>query len=240
MRIMGSLAVFIRVSNCPECIQTYKSLGRFGEGKPLFTDLDIVAYSKQAKKVNDFLVRNLRFQPNIYVNTLYSNTRGIYYHPDGKYSVDVFYDRLSFSHDVEFAEGNRLDNAGYTIELEDIVLEKLQIHEINRKDLIDLFILFLAYKVSDKKEDGIDGSYIARVLADDWGFWFDATNNLKKISEFIKKEQKVEKKHLEQVEVRISKLQELIEKEPKTKRWEKRSKKGTSKPWYNEVEEVER
>jgi len=240
LRVLGSLAVFMRSSYCSECIQIYRSLGRFGEGKPMFTDLDLIAYSKQSKQVNDFLTKKLRFQPNLYVNTLYNNSRSIYHHPDGKYSVDVFYDRLSFSHEVEFANG-RLDNIGYTIEPEDIVLEKLQIHDINRKDLVDLFILFLSHEVSDKKEERkIDGSYIAKVLANDWGFWYDANNNLNKILEVIKNERRVEKKYLEQVEERISKLKALIDKEPKTQNWEKRSKKGTSKLWYDEVEEVER
>lgn len=240
LRVLGSVAVFIRSSHCTECIKMYKSLGRFGEGRPMFTDLDVVAYSRQSKMVDEFMTKKMKFQPNVYVNAFYNNSRGIYFHPEGKYSVDVFYDKLSFSHDVDFTDG-RLDNTGYAIEPEDIILEKLQIHDVNRKDLIDLFVLFLSHDVSDRKEERkIDGTYIARLLANDWGFWYDAENNLAKVVNLIINEQKVERNLIALVEERILKLKKLIEIEPKTKIWEKRSKKGISKPWYNEVDEVER
>lgn len=240
LKVLGSLAILLNSSHCTECIQLYRSLGRFGENKPMFTDLDVVAYSKQSKKIDEFFTKNLDFQPNRYVNTLYNNSRGIYIHPEGRYSVDVFYDKLSFSHDVDFSNG-RLDKIGYTIEPEDIVLEKLQIHDINRKDLIDLFILFLSHDISDRKEERkIDGKYIANVLSNDWGFWYDANNNLNKVIDLIRNEQKVGKRHLDMLEEKISQLKALIDKEPKTRQWEKRGKKGTSRIWYNEVEEVER
>ena len=42
-RILGSLAAYIHSMDKPEVIATFKSLGRFGEGKPNLTDLDLVA-----------------------------------------------------------------------------------------------------------------------------------------------------------------------------------------------------
>ena len=71
-------------------------------------------------------------------------------HPDGLFDVDVFYDLLSFSHEVWFrdsVDGDRLELDFPTIPLADIVLEKLQIHRINRKDLVDLFMLLSGHEI---------------------------------------------------------------------------------------------
>ncbi|MEM0448031.1 MAG: hypothetical protein QXT71_05730, partial [Thermoplasmata archaeon] len=118
---------------------------------------------------------------------------------------------------------------------------KLQIHDINRKDLVDLFVLFLAHDVSESEEENkINGKYVAEKLSDDWGFWYDATNNLKKVIEITQNDTKIERQQFELVKERINRLLKIIDETPKTRAWEKRAKKGTSKPWYNEVEEVER
>ncbi len=239
LRVLGALAIHIHSTHCTECIVLHKALDRLGGGKPMFTDLDLMAYSKQSKKVREFFEK-MGYKPDQYVNTIFGNRRNIYYHPQNHFHVDVFYDVLSFSHDVRFENG-RLEKSIPTIPLEELVLEKLQIHQINRKDLVDLFVLFLAHDVSDREEENkINGKYIAEILADDWGFWYDATNNLRKVLEVLQNDPKVDKQQYEVVKERINKLLKIIDETPKTRAWEKRAKKGTSKPWYNEVEEVER
>lgn len=240
LRILGALAIHIHSSHCEECILLHKALDRLGNGKPMFTDLDLMAYSKQSKQVREFFEKKMGYKPEQYVNTIFGNRRNIFYHPLGHFHVDVFYDVLSFSHDVKFEQG-RLEKSIPTIPLEELVLEKLQIHQINRKDLVDLFVLFLAHDVSTKEEENkINGSYIVDILSDDWGFWYDATNNLKKVLEVLQNDSKIDKNQYETVRERINRLLKMIDESPKTRAWEKRAKKGTSKPWYNEVEEVER
>ncbi|MEI6308399.1 MAG: hypothetical protein WCP58_02000 [bacterium] len=66
--------------------------------------------------------------------------------------MDVFYARLNFSHPVEFGRipgKGRLELDFPTIALADIVLEKLQIHFINKKDLIDLILLFCGHELAE-------------------------------------------------------------------------------------------
>lgn len=240
LRILGALAIHIHSTHCTECIILHKSLDRLGGGKPMFTDLDLMAYSKQSKQVREFFEKKMGYKPDQYVNTIFGNRRNIFYHPKNYFHVDVFYDVLSFSHDVRFDSG-RLEKSIPTIPLEELVLEKLQIHDINRKDLVDLFVLFLAHDVSESEEENkINGKYVAEKLSDDWGFWYDATNNLKKVIEITQNDTKIERQQFELVKERINRLLKIIDETPKTRAWEKRAKKGTSKPWYNEVEEVER
>ncbi|MEM2384552.1 MAG: hypothetical protein QXX99_04375 [Candidatus Bathyarchaeia archaeon] len=245
LRILGALAVYMHCKHNEDAINIYKRIKRLGEDKPIFTDLDLVAYGKQRKHVIHFFERTLYFKPNLIINALFGSNRLIYYHPIGYFKVDIFFDKLEFSHDVRFGEGpgrGRLELDYPTISLADLALEKLQIHQINLKDIIDLMVLFMAHDVGTSKDrEFIDGSYIANILADDWGFWYDATRNLNTVKSFAKKfylEGKLTSEEQNIMMNRIDKLLKIIEEEPKTKNWLKRAKVGTSKPWYREVEEI--
>ena len=246
LRVLGALAVYMHSLDKRECTDAFKSLGRFGEGKPVFTDLDVAAYGKQKKDINK-VFQEAKFRPDIMVNALFGNRRLIYYHPKNSFHVDVFLDKLEFSHDVKFGEkpgSGRLELDYPTITLEDIVLEKLQIHTINRKDLIDLIVLFMGHDVTPQSgKDLVAGKFVADTLADDWGFWYDATQNLEKVKSLAIEFQNSQKLTAEQASVtmeRIGKLSSIIETTPKSERWKIRSRVGTSKPWFREVEEVVR
>jgi hypothetical protein len=245
LRILGSMAAYLRSRNAGQG-DLVKSLGRFGEGMPLFTDLDLAGYGKQRGGI-DKVFRELKFQPDNLVNGMFGHRRLIYYHPQRKYHVDIFLNKLEYSHDVEFGEKpgeGRLEIDYPTITAADIALEKLQIHEINRKDLIDLIVLFLVHDVQGQPgKDVIDGAYIGKILAKEWGFWYDATTNLenvKNLLQTLEKEGKLSRSQSQLVEQRMEKLLEYVKNTPKERSWEKRAKTGTKKPWYREVEEVSR
>ena len=223
-----------------------KKLGRFGEGMPLFTDLDLAGYGKQRGDI-DKIFHELSFEPDRLVNGMFGHKRLIYYHPQRKYHVDVFLNRLEFSHDLEFGEKpgeGRLEIDYPTISPADVVLEKLQIHEINRKDLIDLIVLFLVHDTHDRHgKNSIDGIYVGKALSAEWGFWYDATANLEKVKSLVailEKDGKLSHSQSQIVEQRIQKLLEYVNHTPKDRKWEKRAKTGTKKAWYREVEEVQR
>ena len=246
LRILGALSVYIHTED-DDIRNLFYTLERLGEGKPLFTDLDTVAYSKQQPMVKKFFESTLKFKPNLYVNTLFAFKRNIFEHPDGAFAVDVFYDRLEFSHNVEFGNApsrGRLEIDYPTITLADIVLEKLQIHKINKKDIVDLIILLLQHDLYDGvKAQTIDYSYISKVLSDDWGFYYDVRSNLDKVKTFasaFKDEGKLDENSFRTVSERVEAFIKAIENTPKTRNFQNRAKKGTSIPWYNDVEEVER
>ncbi|MCR4428746.1 MAG: hypothetical protein NUV68_05350 [Caldiserica bacterium] len=247
LRILGALAVFKHTDHSPEGRKLFFSLGRLGEGQPIFTDLDLIAYSRQAGEVRKFFEREMGFKPNVYVNSIFAFRRNIFHHPEGSFDVDVFYDLLDFSHPVEFGRvpgRGRLEKDFPTISLADIVLEKLQIHQINRKDLIDLLILFFTHEFSESEEkERINSAYIARTLSDSWGFWYDARENLQKLIDFTREVHQlglIPQNLFQRVEQMSQRLIQRIDDEPKSPQWVKRSKRGTSIPWYKEVEEVER
>src|SRR5207245_5985659 len=90
----------------------------------------------------------------------------VYYEGANRFHVDIFLDKLEFSHDVLFGKkpGNgRQELDSPTITLTDMVLEKLQIHRIARKDLVDLIVLFLGHDVkpsADSDHEAVDAGYI--------------------------------------------------------------------------------
>lgn len=247
LRFIGALAVYVHTLDDPDTLSVFKSAGRLGEGKAMFTDLDLILYNKQRKDAIKLLEKR-GFKPDNMANWMFGGRRLIYYHPQNKYHVDLFLDKLEFSHDVEFGEkpgSGRLELDYPTITLEDIVLEKLQIHQINRKDVIDLVVLFLGHDLGEHaSKNVIDGGYISKTLADDWGFWYDATRNLESSSalahELTSANSGITTEQSGTITDRVLTLRKMIDDTPKTKAWEKRAKIGTTKPWYREVGEVVR
>jgi hypothetical protein len=248
VRFIGALAVYVHSLDTTDTLRVFKSLARLGEGRPMFTDLDLVLYSKQRNDVTK-LLEELGFKPDNMANMMFGGRRLIYYHPQNKYPVDLFLNRLEFSHDVNFGEkpgSGRLELDYPTITLEDIVLEKLQIRQINRKDVVDLVVLFLGHDLAELAgKNVIDGGHISRTLSEDWGFWYDATRNLASVTS-LAHELSTSNPGIVTAEQdgiigeRVLSLRKMIDAAPKTKSWEKRAKVGTSKPWYRDVDEVVR
>jgi hypothetical protein len=241
------MAVYIHTAHDEPVLQRYVGLKRLGEGNPMFADLDMAGYSKQRREVSILLEKTLGFAPDFYVNRVFGGSRNIFRHPEGLFDIDIFYDKLSFSHEISLGKdptSGRLELDFPTISLADIVLEKLEIHQINRKDLVDLFALFSAHEVSEEpRPECIDGRYIGTVLSSDWGFEYDAVSNLQRLmtqTRAFVDSNEISEEERQKAVGRASHLLSVVNQTPKSKDWEKRAKKGTSKPWYNEVEEVER
>jgi len=242
LRLLG--AVGVRV-NAAAHENLFEKLNRLNSENK-FTDVDFAAYSDQRSEVRRFL-QELGYDVNQQALMMHGNSRMIFGHPGKGYHMDVFFDRLRYSHDVEFGRSPRDGRLGIhpiTISPTDLVLEKLQIHEINEKDIKDLVMLFVANSIG--QEDGdhkINGSYVASILAQDWEFFYECKVNLERLRKFLAKysdENLVDMETASLVSSRISKLDALLDLEPKTKQWEKRSRVGTGKKWWRDIEEISR
>lgn len=238
LRILGALSCYLQLKKVSqEAVELYQRLGRMGDGV-MFTDLDVMGYRKHRSDIMKVLEKELHLTPDLRFLQIYGGQRLLYY-KGNSFSIDVFLDKLEYSHDVDFR--NRLELDYPTISLADFVLEKLQIHEVNRKDLVDLVATFLHFDVQDGK--GIDSAYISTILAGDWGFWYDANANLRKTVQMggqLVQEGRLNEGQRDIVEKKVSTLLSSIEGHPKSKDWTKRSSVGTAKPWYRAVEEVVR
>ena len=242
LRLLGAMGVRINASKHEELFLKLNRLNSTRE----FTDIDFAGYSNQRTKVIK-LLKELGYEIDQNALLMHGNSRIIVHQLAKGYSADVFFDGLHYSHDVVFAgkhDSGRLHLAPLSISPEDLALEKLQIHEINEKDIKDLIVLFVANTIG--KADGenvINGEYIAETLADDWEFWYDVTINLDKVRKFLARyesEGLIDAQISTVVSSRIKELTTLMNEHPKSSKWQKRNKAGANKKWWRDVEERSR
>lgn len=233
LRLLGATSFICR---CPRYNWLYRTMNR------TLSDIDVVTDVSTPLDTLDRLFADLGYKKQEYL-IWHASSRLIYDAPGSQgLHVDVFRGRLEFCHPIDFR--GRLAEHPVTIPLPEMVLEKLQIVEINEKDLKDLCILFAEHAVAGGdevgKEDGIDAGYIARLLAKDWGFWHTATRNLAKVRHAAQTFAALGAEERARIVARVDALLEAIGRQPKSLRWKLRSLLGTRVRWYNEVEEVAR
>lgn len=247
LRILGGLAIAIHSPEAKDIAIKLKRTGTGTEGQE-YSDIDLMSYNKYKKNTEEFFAEEGYAMRTTTLSSAYSH-RQIYYHPKGWFYVDVFRDKLLVAnHPLDFR--GRLELYYPTVPVTDLLLEKIQIWEaFSEKDLKDCLILLKAHDVEDG-EDEVNASYIAQLLAQDWGFWYTATTNLRRIRHFVERVDEVGteagiepnalvKKDKEDIITKIDLLLKRIEKEPKSLKWKMRSKIGTKKKWYKSVETPE-
>jgi len=226
LRAMGPIALHYYF---PQYIDLYRSMERLGER--VFTDIDYAAYGKQRGKFLSFFQKQ-GYEVERRALMMSGGERHIYF-GERIPMIDVFFDHLNYNHPIDYR--NRLEIHPLCVSLSDLLLQKLQIVQINDKDLKDAMLLFLASKISDNEGEGICGKYIAKLFSDDWGFYYTATTNLEKVKEAAKNVKVLEDNHRQIINKNIDCLLEKIESYPKSGKWKSREKIGTKKIWYNEI-----
>ncbi|MGA2461980.1 MAG: hypothetical protein ABSF82_11210 [Candidatus Bathyarchaeia archaeon] len=143
------------------------------------------------------------------------------------------------NHNIPFT--NRLELEPFTISLADMLLEKMQIVHINEKDIIDTIMLLREHEIGyENAAETIDARYIVGLLSKDWGFYYTFTTNLAKVREKTAATKELSEDDRADVNRKIQKLADILEKEPKTFAWKMRAKIGTKNKWYKDVEEIRR
>jgi hypothetical protein len=147
--------------------------------------------------------------------------------------IDVFFDKLDYNHPIDYR--GRLETHPNCVSLADLMLQKLQIVQINDKDLKDAMLLLLAAPLGDSDENVINARYLARLFSDDWGFYHTATINLVRITEAMAGVKALTEEQRSVIGARVDALLKIIEDYPKSGKWKSRAKTGTSKQWFKEV-----
>jgi len=243
VRIIGALAIR---THSPGSVDLFTRLGRLGSTGRLFSDADFVAYTKQRSKLRVLFEDEFKFKIDGY-SMLRARDRIIYAHPDGIYKVDIFFDRLDFSHEIHFGsdpEKGRLSLDFPSITLADLLLEKLQIHHITEKDVKDMIVLLHEHRVGSVQDrETIDAKHVALTLANDWGFWYDANLNLDKVLALAvdyQANELISREDFFDLQTKVTQLKQYITEEPKSQSWMSRNKIGVQKQWWNDVEERSR
>jgi hypothetical protein len=226
------------IGACAVRIHSVKSKHMLDDMQRSISDLDFISRSKFEPKIPPLFMK-LGYKPDSdaakYYAHMYGMLRDRFKDPNTSSTLDVFYDKLQMSHTLDFSK--RLEVDYPTISLADLILEKMQILKINMKDVQDTLVLLSEHPVSESDDDSINAKHIARVLADDWGFYYTATTNLSKLKEYIPKFP-VLADTSDNVTNKIETLLRALDARPKGLSWRMRAKIGTRQKWYNDVDEV--
>ena len=217
-------------TNVPKSRQLTEAMNR-----PL-TDLDFMTLSKYAEHIPE-LFSGLGFEANERVNTLYGLRRQIYDDPKNGRHVDIFVDKLTFCHELDLTR--RLEIDPTTLTLADLFLEKMQIVKIGEKDIKDTIVLLLEHELGESDNGTVNVKYVAKLLANDWGWYYTVTTNLEKMKNYVDALPMLSSDEKQIVKGRISTLSERIEKENKSMKWKFRAKAGPKVKWYADVDDVE-
>jgi hypothetical protein len=226
LRLIGALAFR---SHCPRFGYLQDKLGR------VFTDIDFASYPRFTKDILRFM-SSLGYKEDKQVTQLFGEYRLLFHDPAFGRHIDIFFNRLDFSHKISFV--GRLEIEEITLPLAELLLEKIQIHRINEKDLIDSIMLLREHPIGESDEETINAEIITGALSKDWGFWRTATGNLELLDEMIHKYQELTDEDRQVVHGRIHDLQERIEAAPKSLKWKTRASIGEKVKWYKDVEEL--
>jgi hypothetical protein len=199
--------------------------------KRKYGDLDY-AVAKRDRKVVLAFFPSLGYEANERFNLMQGDTRLYFFDNDHNRQVDVFIDAIKMSHVIDLR--GRLDHEGPCASPSDLLLSKLQIFEVNRKDLVDLTALLLDHPVAGSDDEAIDADYIARLTAEDWGFYRTLQVNIEKLNSTLD-ELDVDR---ELVRSRLAEIWKAIEAQPKPLKWKLRAQVGDRVKWYQLPEEV--
>lgn len=201
-------------------------------------DMDFASVSVAKRPVMDFLAEK-GFQGDARFNLLHGDRQMYFTTADGLTSVDVIVDKLNMCHVLDFKD--RIDRMPYTLDVADLLLTKLQIVELNRKDVHDVLHLLSGFEVKEGDEPGTIGvARVGKIVGEDWGWWRTVTGNLEKVAALAEGEHRdlvPEARHFDPV-VQARALRAWCDACPKTMKWKMRSKVGDRVQWYELPEEV--
>lgn len=200
-----------------------------------YADLDLAVRSRDRQAVTPFMERQ-GYVPERLFNSIHGAQRLNFAHGDGAWTVDVVIDALRMSHVIDLR--GRLEPGQPTIDLADLLLTKLQIWEINQKDLGDITCLLADRPVSDADADGeaIGVSRVLSLTGADWGLCHTLERNLRKVADFAR-ERKPAGASFDPI-VQAEALLAAIGRGRKTLAWQLRGRIGERMRWYETPEEV--
>ncbi len=222
-RALGGVAIALR---CPSA----RSAGPFARS---YGDLDLVTDRGSASVVAG-TVEAAGFKPEKRFNAAHGRTRMLFISEEDRH-LDLFIETFAMCHTLELRRRLTIDQE--TLTLADLLLTKLQIARLTRKDVIDAGALLTDHELASS-DDGVNVEYISGLLARDWGWWRTVTENLTTLAETLPSLQ-LDDSEIETVSRRARELRAAIDSQSKSFGWKARARIGERVPWRDEPEELD-
>jgi hypothetical protein len=222
LRLLGGVAVCLRSNELPPALQ--RSYG----------DLDFVAGRRSSAEAQNFF-REAGYEPQVAFNALNSKERLLFFDNENQRQVDIFIGQFRMSHSIPLDDRLEIDET--TVPLAELLMMKLQVHELNEKDIRDAVAVLYGHELDDRDGDTVNVGRIAQVCCSDWGLCRTLTANLEHCRAHVG-EYELEPDDRERIGARFEEVRTRIDDEPKTRSWRLRAKIGDRKRWYELPEEV--
>jgi hypothetical protein len=222
VRITGSVAIQVHVA------------GRVALPRTAPNDIDLMAPSRAERWLVPFLTE-LGYTGEKAFNARHGDRRLLFWDLGRDRKLEVFVGVFSMCHTLPLAE--RLEVESETIPLAELLLTKLQIIEINEKDMSDMHSLLITHSVGKSDVGEINGDRIGALCARDWGLHHTVARTLDRLgsdppSYTLTTQQRA------LVDERVEDLRGALDEHPKSLAWRTRAKVGERVRWYEEPEEI--
>lgn len=227
LRLLGGVAVRLR---CPHA--AHRALTRS------YADLDFVAPKKQARALRDVL-GSLGYTADRRFNALHGERRLLFFDEPRGRQVDIFLSVFEMCHKLPLEK--RLNQHALTLSPADLLLTKLQIVQLNAKDLQDILAILLDFEPvahATRPGDELDVSAISDLCGQDWG-WFTTVNDSLDRAH-AEAQSLLAPQEAELVSQRIVAIKRQLAEAPKSVGWRTRALVGRRVAWYELPEEVHR
>jgi hypothetical protein len=224
LRLLGGLGVRVLCPGFPPRLRPGQDMDLACAGK---SRRDVAAYLERSGCVPDKMFNSLNGDRQMYFTA-----------PSGR-AIDVMVDRLTMCHTLDLRPS--LGNSSVTLDPADLLLSKLQIFELNGKDVRDITHLLSGVPVAEKADGApfIDTGRIRDVLGADWGWWRTTTGNLEKLPGLLAEHPEMipPGAGFDPIE-QAARLLGVARSAPKSVKWKLRANVGDRVRWYELPEEV--
>jgi hypothetical protein len=225
LRLLGGLAV------CELCPSAQLPVLRRS-----YPDIDFVTGRTSGASTRELLSEN-GYEGDQRFNALHGETRLLFFHESGEWQIDVFLGEFSMCHKIDLS-GSLLPGRR-TIPAADLLLTKLQIVEMNLKDMKDVVAILLDHPVTaGAHPETIELVRLTAATSKDWGLYTTVTDTLTRVRADAADLLDAEQLHV--VSERIAAIAEAMVSAPKTLGWKLRSRIGRRVLWYELPDEVGR
>lgn len=225
MRLLGGLAIRLHSPSA-----THRALVR------TYPDLDFALGEKRGDRAESLLAR-LGYAAHKAFNLLNGDRRLLFFDEEHQRQVDLFVGIFHMCHTIPILE--RLPVEPITLPLAELLLTKLQIVQMNEKDVRDIAALLLDHPLGETDTETVNLGRIVGLCADDWGLWKTVGLSLDRVEQHGPAFG-LEPDAWSLIHDRLAGLRQALHDSPKTMRWKLRARVGERIPWYDLPEEVQR
>jgi hypothetical protein len=197
-------------------------------------DVDLMTDKRGGAAVGTMLTE-LGYVADVAFNAINGRRRLLFASMERGTRIDVFVGEFAMCHEIPI--GERLTLRPVTLPLAELLLMKLQIFEVNEKDQRDILNLLSHHPISDQDVGAINGAYVAKLCAENWGLWRTCMLNLERAAAVLDSNAY----GLMDPTIAAARIKELVgclDAAEKSRRWKLRQRVGDRVRWYEEVEEV--